>query len=141
MNRLLVLLSRLAFLRFAIIGGLGVPVDAGVLYLMLNAVGSSYSEGRSVSWFCAVTFTWFGNRYFTFRSARARGLGAMGREWAKFVAANAVGGLVNVGLSIALKNFAPSPFNNPYVALACGVLAGLAFNFMLSKKLVFKGPI
>ena len=35
----------------------------------------------------------------------------------------------------------PPPINNLYVALIVGVLAGLVFNFTLSKALVFKGPI
>ena len=38
-----------------------------------------------------------------------------------------------------LGAFAPPPANNLYVALVLGVLAGLVFNFTLSKKLVFKG--
>jgi putative flippase GtrA len=82
-----------------------------------------------------------GNRYFTFRAARARGLVASAKEWLRFLAANAVGGLVNVGLYSTLVRFAPPPVNNLYVALIVGVLAGLVFNFTLSKALVFKGPI
>jgi putative flippase GtrA len=37
--------------------------------------------------------------------------------------------------------FAPPPINNLYVALVLGVLAGLVFNFTLSKKMVFRGPL
>jgi len=64
-----------------------------------------------------------------------------GREWLRFLAANAVGGLVNVGLYSVLVRFAPAPFNDLTVALVFGVLMGLVFNFTLSKKLVFKGPL
>jgi putative flippase GtrA len=59
----------------------------------------------------------------------------------RFVTANMVGGLVNVGLYSTLVRFAPPPVNNPFLALAVGTLAGLVFNFTLSSKLVFKGPI
>jgi len=52
-----------------------------------------------------------------------------------------VGGLVNVGLYSVLVRFAPPPFNNLTIALVCGVLLGLVFNFTLSKKVVFKGPL
>jgi len=34
--------------------------------------------------------------------------------------------------------FAPPPFNNLTIALVCGVLLGLVFNFTLSKKVVFR---
>jgi putative flippase GtrA len=45
-----------------------------------------------------------------------------------------------VGLYSTLVRFAPPPLNNLYVALVVGVLAGLAFNFTLSRVMVFKAP-
>ena len=134
-------LARLSILRFAVIGALGMPVDAGVLWLMTHRAGLDPYSGRVVSWLCAATFTWAGNRYFTFRGRRARGISGAAGEWLRFLAANAVGGLVNVGLYSTLVRFAPPPLNNLYAALIVGVLAGLIFNFTLSKKMVFKGPI
>jgi putative flippase GtrA len=68
-----------------------------------------------------------------------RGLAGASKEWLRFLAANAVGGLVNVGLYSVLVRFAPPPLNDLTVALVLGVLLGLVFNFTLSKKLVFKG--
>jgi len=133
-------LARLSILRFAVIGALGMPVDWTVLHLMVHW-GTGPYLGRILSWFCAATFTWAGNRYFTFAASRARTILGTGKEWLRFLAANAVGGLVNVGLYSVLVRFAPPPFNNLTVALACGVLLGLVFNFTLSKKLVFKGPL
>jgi putative flippase GtrA len=138
---LLAKVSRLSLLRFAVIGALGLPVDAGVLWLMTHRIGLDPYSGRIISWLSAASFTWTGNRYFTFRAARARGLFAAAKEWLRFLAANAVGGLVNVGLYSTLVRFAPPPLNNLYAALVVGVLAGLVFNFTLSKTMVFKGPI
>lgn len=144
-NKVIGALSRLSILRFAVIGALGMPVDWLVLQLMVHW-GTGPYIGRVLSWFCAASFTWLGNRYFTFAATRARGLPATLREWLRFLAANAVGGLVNVGLYSVLVRFAPPPFNDLTVALVLGVLLGLTFNFILSKKLVFrrdayKGPI
>ena len=140
MSRLLGVLSRLSILRFAVVGALGMPVDWVVLQLMVHW-GSGPYVGRVLSWFCAASFTWAGNRYVTFAASRARGLLGTGKEWLRFLAANAVGGLVNVGLYSVLVRFAPPPFNNLTIALVCGVLLGLVFNFTLSKKVVFKGPL
>ena len=137
MSRLLGVLSRLSILRFAVIGALGMPVDWAVLQLMVHW-GTGPYLGRVLSWFCAASFTWAGNRYFTFAASRARGLLGTGKEWLRFLAANAVGGLVNVGLYSVLVRFAPPPFNNLTIALVCGVLLGLVFNFTLSKKVVFR---
>jgi putative flippase GtrA len=140
MSKLLAALARLSFLRFAVIGALGVPVDWVVLQLMVHWGTGPYA-GRIVSWFCAASFTWVGNRYFTFFATRARGLIATIKEWMRFLGANAVGGLVNVGLYSVLVRFAPPPLNDLTVALVLGVLLGLVFNFTLSKKMVFKGPL
>jgi putative flippase GtrA len=139
-SKILGALSRLSFLRFAVIGALGVPVDWCVLHLMVHW-GTGPYFGRMISWFCAATFTWAGNRYFTFAASRARGPVGTAKEWLRFLAANAVGGLVNIGLYSVLVRFAPPPFNDLTVALVLGVLLGLAFNFTLSKKIVFKGPL
>jgi putative flippase GtrA len=134
-------LLRHSFVRFAMVGTLGAPVDAGILWLMVHEAGLDPYSGRMISWLCAATFTWTGNRYFTFPERRARGfLGAL-REWLRFLAANGVGGLVNVGLYATLVRFAPPPLNNLYLALVAGVLAGLAFNFALSRIMVFKTPV
>lgn len=137
---LLARLKKISILRFAVIGALGMPVDWAVLQLMVH-LGTGPYLGRVISWFCAATFTWTGNRYFTFATTRARGLAGAGKEWLRFLAANAVGGLVNIGLYSVLVRFAPPPFNDLTVALVLGVLLGLVFNFTLSRKLVFKGPI
>ena len=137
MRRTVTFLSRLSILRFAVIGALGMPVDWSVLQLMVH-LGTGPYVGRIVSWFCAASFTWAGNRYFTFANARARGFIRTIKEWLRFLVANAVGGLVNVGLYSVLVRFAPPPFNDLTVALVCGVLLGLAFNFTLSKKVVFR---
>lgn len=132
-------LSNLSFLRFAIIGALGMPVDWGVLHLMLHW-GAWQDGARLIAWFCAASFTWAGNRYFTFAVTRAHGLG-VAREWLRFLGANAVGGVANVGSFLLLTHFAPAPWNGTNVAFVIGVLVGLVFNFTLSKKLVFRGPI
>jgi putative flippase GtrA len=67
-------------------------------------------------------------------------LSGAAQEWLKFVGANLIGAVVNYGVSLLLVHYAPTPFSNKYVAQACGVLAGLVFNFTLSRMMVFKTP-
>ncbi len=131
-------LSRSAFLRFGAVGAAGYVVDNSVLFAMLHLAGADPYSGRLVSFLAAATFTWWGNRNFTFHEQRALGPLGAAKEWLRFLAANGVGGLVNLGLYASLVKFAPPPVNNPFLALPIGVLAGLVFNFFLSKKLVFR---
>lgn len=125
------------FLRFGIVGAAGFVVDETVLKLMLFAL-NPYGA-RAVSIFCAMAFTWWGNRTLTFAEHAAKGSGsAILREWFKFILANALGAIVNYGTYTLLVALAPAPLNNPMLATAIGVAIGLVFNFTLSKRFVFK---
>jgi putative flippase GtrA len=132
-------LLRHAFVRFGIIGACGYVVGATVLALATGPMKFDFAAGNGLAIFIAMAFTWQGNRYFTFRAQRARGLVGALQEWLKFMGANAVGAVVNYLTALALVHYATAPFSNKFVAQAAGVLVGLAFNFTLSKTLVFKG--
>lgn len=131
-------LVRAQFLRFAMIGAAGFVVDETVLALMRNLFGLGAMTGRAVSILCAMTFTWWGNRSFTFHAHAARGPAAAAREWLRFVGANSLGAAINYGTFAALVHLAPAPLDNPYLATAAGVAVGLVFNFTLSRTLVFR---
>lgn len=124
-----------AFLRFALVGGAGFFVNAGAFWIALNLL----HLGKDFAWFFAfapaVTFTWWGNRTFTFREHASTGLRATLHEWARFVVTNGLGAIVNYAVYAALIHWTGV---NAFVALAAGVLAGLVFNFTLSKRVVFK---
>jgi putative flippase GtrA len=128
---------RSKFLRFALVGGAGFFVDAAILAFGLGILRLDPYSARVISFLGAATFTWWGNRLFTFAdSASAE---ARTQEWGRFVAVNAIGGLVNYGVYAGLVAAAPSPLSNPFVALATGSLSGLAFNFFGSKQFVYRG--
>ena len=127
------------FLRFGVVGAAGFVVDTSVLFVLFQLSHVPYIAARALSIFSAMNFTWMGNRTLTFRAHAARGASAIAAEWLRFMLTNAVGAAINWLVSILLRYEAPSPLNNPYLALAAGVVAGLAFNFTLSKRLVFVG--
>ena len=138
MKALAASLARHPFVRFGFIGGLGYFVNAGVLAFNTYVLHLEFAPAIGLAIFVSMCFTWIGNRYVTFRERRARGLGPMLQEWLKFMGANVLGAVVNYCAALALVHFASSPFSNKFVAQACGVLAGLVFNFTLSSKMVFK---
>ena len=75
----------LQFFRFSAIGAAGFLVDVSALYL-LNGLGFDLYSARVASFLCAATFTWLGNRLFTFRESSAIRR-ASGREWLVYVVA------------------------------------------------------
>ncbi len=126
------------FLRFALVGTGGFFVNEAALWIALHLLHVNAYSGGVVSFLCAVTFTWWGNRTLTFRDQAARSPHSMISEWMKFVAANGLGFLVNYGVYATLIALAPKPLNNPFLALAFGTLAGLLLNFAISSRVVFR---
>ena len=126
-----------AFLRFALVGAAGFVVNEAALWVALQYL----HFGKDAAWFFAfvpaVTFTWWGNRSFTFREHASTGASAMLHEWVRFVATNSFGALVNLVVYELLIHLTAA---SPLLALACGVVAGMVFNFTLSKRLVFRVP-
>ncbi len=135
------------FATFALIGVGGLFVDMAALWVALHMLGLDPYGGRVFSYLMAATFTWYMNRQFTFTGVSRRG--AI-RQWARFLAANAVGAVVNYGVYVLVLNLGPWVITRiglwpeaftallPYAGVAAGSVAGLIFNFVLSKKLVFR---
>lgn len=130
--------TRSQFLRFALVGAVGFVVDETMLALMHGGLGLHPLLARVISILTAMSFTWWGNRVLTFHTHAAQGPAAILREWLRFVAANAVGALINYGAFAALLRTAPAPLDNAYLAAAIGVGVGLVFNFTLSRIFVFR---
>lgn len=126
--------------RFAVVGAAGFVVNEAALYVALKLIHLDPYRGAVFSFFVSVTFTWWGNRVLTFREHAATTARGIATEWTKFVAANGLGFVVNYVVYAGLVSFAPTPAGDPFFALACGTLAGFAFNFVLSKRLVFRAP-
>ncbi|TAL01801.1 MAG: GtrA family protein [Rhodospirillaceae bacterium] len=121
------------FLRFAVIGTGGLVVDASTLHAGMHGLGLDPYSGRLLSWLVAATFTWAMNRRFTFVDRQPPLT-----QWAKFLAANAVGGIINYGVYAALVVTSPLVAAYPTIGVGAGSIAGLGFNFSASKWVVFR---
>ena len=132
-------LSQSRFLRFGVVGAAGYVVNAAILFIVHNVLGVDPYSAGAVSIFLSMNFTWVGNRFLTFPGESARSGPAIFQEWARFIASNAVGAAVNYAIYATLVRFGLPPLNNPYLAQIAGVLAGLVFNYTLSKRVVFRG--
>lgn len=122
-------------LRFGAVGTAGFVVDAGVLQLGLVA-GTGPWAGRVLSYLAAATVTFSLNRAWTFRTAdRSR---PMTRDWGLFLLVNLVGFVCNYGTYAALIAGVPLVREAPVLGVAAGSLAGMAGNFLLSRRYVFR---
>ena len=121
------------FLRFGVVGVLGFLVDTATVYATKATLGL-YGAGV-LAFLVAASFNWALNRAWTFRGL---GAGPRHRQWARFLAANAVGFVLNRGCYFILVTFSPICADNPVLAVAAGAIAGLFSNFTLSRRLVFR---
>lgn len=127
------------FLLFALVGTAGFFVDAGTLLFAHHLLGLNLYAGRLLSFLTSATFTWQLNRKLTFR-----GMGessSASKQWLKFLSANAVGGLVNLGVYGVLIAKLPLARQHPALAVACGSVAGLFFNFFAARIVVFRAHL
>jgi putative flippase GtrA len=121
--------------RFGVVGVAGFVVDASVLELAMRA-GSGPWLGRVLSYLAAATVTFSLNRVWTFRSAdRSR---PIARDWSVFLLVNLVGFVCNYGTYAALIASVPLVRELPVLGVAAGSLAGMAGNFLLSRRYVFR---
>ncbi len=121
------------FARFGTVGAMGFVVDFAVVSALKGSIGP-YLAGY-LAFPVAASFTWLLNRIWTFRG---QGSGPLHRQWAKFLAANALGFFLNRGTYTLAILFVPFAASHVVVALLAGTLAGMFVNFHLSRAVVFK---
>jgi putative flippase GtrA len=121
------------FLRFGTVGMIGFAIDNATVYGLRAWVGLywagafAYLTGATANWLC--------NRLWTFRG---RGSGPAHRQWAKFLAVNLVGFVLNRGTYAVLITFNPTAAAYPVLAILAGTVAGMFLNFHFSRRLVFR---
>lgn len=121
--------------RFALVGVAGLAADVVTLHLFMRWVIANPYIARGASFLVAATTTWALNRAFTFRGHHR---GSIVGQWARFIAANAFGGLINYGVFASLVATTALFADQPVLAIGVGSLVGMVFNFSASKRLVFK---
>lgn len=121
------------FLKFGTVGTLGFVADTAVVYALRGMLGL-YAAGM-VSYLLVATLNWALNRVWTFRG---QGSGPAHRQWARFLAANLLGLVLNRGTYAALVTIVPLCARQPVFAVAAGSLAGMLVNFTLSRRMVFR---
>jgi dolichol-phosphate mannosyltransferase len=122
------------FSQFALVGFLGTFVNLAVL-TVLDEVGLPLQISAAAAIFVAMVFNFFLNRRFTFSDAQP---GHLWKQLAAFIAACSVGAAVNYAVVLSAAWMWPLFSEHPQFAAVLGILAGLTFNYVASRHLVFK---
>jgi putative flippase GtrA len=121
------------FLMFGTVGGVGFLFDTATVYSLRHSLGL-YGAGM-VAYVVAATVTWLLNRLWTFRG---QGSGPAHRQWARFLAVNLGGFVLNRGTYALLVTFVALCARQPVFAVGAGAIAGMFLNFSLSRAMVFQ---
>lgn len=130
------------FVRFAGVATTIAGIDIAVLYALHRALGANVYLARVLSYTAAITTGYFLNRRFTFyHHRRTRSVPG---ELVRFYAVFACGGVINYAVFSAVVAAGAlagagetTRFWLPLLGVWLGGLAGMAFNYGLSNKLVF----
>lgn len=118
--------------QFLAVGASGAFVNLAILTLLIGA-GVAPRVALGVAIVVSMMSNYALNRRFSFSYARD---GSIPRQYVSFVAACAVGAVANY--SSALLMLTRFPDLSPQLAAVTGILVGTGFNYLLSKRFVFR---
>jgi dolichol-phosphate mannosyltransferase len=123
----------LRFLMFAMVGGTGLFVHLGTLFLALKLFGWPFAEAQAAGAFVAMTSNFILNNFLTYRDQRLKGFAILGGLLAFYVVCS-VGLFANVGVAFSVYDQEPIW----WLAGAAGALMGVVWNYAMSGLFVWR---
>ncbi len=121
---------------FSVAGLLGFLVNASIVWLLTSIMKVNAIIAQIPAFSLAVTTTWLFNHNITFLNYTSEK--NLFKEWLHYVTANSLGAAINNGVYVLLVLNVNIIGKKPVLAVVCGSLAGLIFNFVASRTLVFR---
>lgn len=124
------------FVQFAGIGAIGFVVDAAIFLALSDwHAGWHPYAARAVSATVSISTTWALNRRVTFRARRSPDARS---EYLRYVLAQILGLVLNLGVFAAAVALVPLMRRVPLLALILGASVALAANFLTAKYIAFR---
>jgi dolichol-phosphate mannosyltransferase len=123
----------LRFLLFAMVGGTGLFVHLGTLYVALKLFDAPFPEAQATGAFVAMTSNFILNNFLTYRDQRLQGLAIL-RGLLAFYLVCSVGLFANVGVAFSIYDKQPIW----WLAGAAGALMGVVWNYAMSGLFVWR---
>jgi len=135
------------FIRFAMIGFMNFFIDLAILNALMIASGRSagiyYTFFKSISFLCAVIFSYFFNKYWAFKDKKTT---EKGKQFSQFLFVSVIGMIINVSTASIVVNYIAPQIK--FITLSGklwgnlgavgGAATGLIWNFLGYKFWVFK---
>jgi putative flippase GtrA len=133
--------AALQLARFSVVGGLGTVTNLVLFFLLVDLGGVPPLAGATLCFAVAVTQNYVLNEIWTFATgSEDRSAGWARRfsfeRYAKFVVASLLGFGINASVLMGLLWLYDFPL--ALIPQAIGIAAGMAFNFVASRRVVFR---
>jgi dolichol-phosphate mannosyltransferase len=123
----------LRFLLFAMVGGSGLLVHLGTLFVALQVLDFPFPEAQAAGAFVAMTTNFILNNFLTYRDQRLKGFAIL-RGLLAFYLVCSVGLFANVGVAFSVYDQEPIW----WLAGAAGALMGVVWNYAMSGLFVWR---
>ena len=124
-----------SFARFFVVGGAGFLVDAGGVILLSEWLGLAPWLARIPSFLVATVVTYAFHRNWTFGTDPR---GGVVRGWLTYIGATSIGALLNYAAFTLWISAQGSSAAMLFAGTAVGSAVGLAFNYTISSRVIFK---
>ena len=123
------------FIKFGITGGLGTITNLVIFFLLVDAAGLPEIPVSIFCFIVAGTQNYVIHHLWSFKEYTADTKLSL-KKWFMFLA----GSLAGLGINISIMYLIILNFDLPYkfIAQACGIAAGMAVNFLISKFIIFR---
>jgi dolichol-phosphate mannosyltransferase len=126
-------LLSLRFLLFAMVGGIGLFVHLGTLFVALQVLEFPFPEAQAAGALVAMSSNFILNNFLTYRDQRLKGAAIL-RGLLAFYLVCSVGLLANVGVAFSVYDQEPIW----WLAGAAGALMGVVWNYAMSGLFVWR---
>ena len=123
----------LRFLLFAMVGGTGLFVHLGTLFIALRLLQMPFAEAQAAGAFVAMTSNFILNNFLTYRDQRLKGFAIIGGLLAFYLVCS-VGLFANVGVAFSVYDKQPIW----WLAGTAGALMGVVWNYAMSGLFVWR---
>src|SRR5215472_11968203 len=123
----------LRFLLFAMVGGTGLFVHLGTLFVALRLLDWPFPQAQAAGAFVAMTSNFILNNFLTYRDQRLKGLAILRGLFAFYLVCS-VGLFANVGVAFSVYDQEPIW----WLAGAAGALMGVVWNYAMSGLFVWR---
>jgi len=123
----------LRFLLFAMVGGTGLFIHLGTLFVALTVLNWPFPEAQAAGAFVAMTSNFILNNFLTYRDQRLKGFAIL-RGLLAFYLVCSVGLFANVGVAFSVYDQEPIW----WLAGAAGALMGVVWNYAMSGLFVWR---